>query len=207
VAIRKKLAKKKRAKKSTKRKAATKRRAGAKRKAAARRVSFQPRYRQVLVDYTSYAKKQKIEPNSYFEIKFKIDSGNMGKDSKSLGQIIDYVDKVCVPLEISYKYKVESGCLLVALLLFVALPISLSVASSAIYDILKNINSKKNTKTVYLSDFLKMQLIKASLMDKGEVGYFIESGEKTNVGTKYLVHLKSGERTVIITEQGNIEWI
>ncbi len=182
-------------------------RAAPKRRAAAR-VDRHPIYRQVQVEYTSHAKKQKIEPHLDYRIDFKIDSGNMSKDSATLGKIIDDVDTICVPLKIKYKYEVRTGCLFVSLGLYIAVPILLSVASMAIYDLLKKINSRKNTNTTHISEPLKIQLLKANLMDRGEVGYFIESGDKINIGTKFLVHFQSGvERTVIITDKGIIQWI
>ena len=132
----------------------------------------------------------------------------MKKDSIVLGKIINEVDLICVPFKIKYEFDVRSGCLFVALGLFFVKAIAAGLVTMSIWKLIEKINSKGNTKTTYVDDRLKRQLVKGELTDMGEVGFMIEDTEKLNTGTVFYITLSSGNtRKAIVNEQGKLDWI
>jgi len=208
--------------KATKRRAfpkrkVTKRRAFSKRRAASSRMDYilrspPGRYRRLKQSHDTFSSRkpsmEKIPEGTIFRIYFKIDSGDMKKDSLVLGQIINDIDLVCVPLKIKYEFNVTSGCLFVALGLFFVKQIAAGIVTIAIWELVKKINSRSNTKTTYVDDELKHQLVIAELSNQGYVGYTIEYTEELPVGTRFSILLATGEtRAIIVNEQGKLSWI
>ncbi len=200
--------------KAAKRKA-VKRKASSKRKAASRMdyVLKSPRLRSRRIqsqDTYSIRKYriEKIPEGTSYQIKFKIDSGNMKRDSSVLGQIFNHVDLICVPLKIKYEFNVSSGCIAVTLGLAFLISVTANIAVYGIVKIIKYITSKGDTKITYVDDELKLQLVKAKLIDRGYTGYRIDDTEELNTGTVFYITLVSGEtKKIIINEHGEADWI
>ena len=207
--------------KVAKRKATTRKKMAAKRRASSKRRALQ---RMNLVLSPSRRKRifgqkldthptrkhriEKIPEGTSYQIKFKIDSGDMKKDSSVLGQIMNDVDLICVPLKIKYEFNVSNGCLFVILGLIVSHPITMGLATIAIGGLIKKINSRKNTKTTYVDEDLKRQLVIATLANRGHVGYIIDDTEELNTGTLFHITLPAGEtKKIFVNEQGKIDWI
>jgi len=199
---------------SSKRKAA-KRKASSKRRASSRMdlVLKPPRLRRPAIQSpdiyaTRKPRLEKIPEGTVFKIHFKIDSGNMKRDSSVLGQIINHVDLICVPLKIKYEFNVSSGCIAGALGLTFLVSVIAGIVVYGIIKIIKYITSKGDTKITYVDDELKLQLVKAKLIDNGYAGYTIDDTEELNTGTVFYITLATGKtKKIIINEHGEADWI
>ena len=128
----------------------------------------------------------------------------MKKDSIVLGKIINEVDLICVPFKIKYEFNVSNACLFVILGLIVSHHITMGLATITIWGLIKKINSRKNTKTTYVDEDLKRQLVIATLANRGHVGYIIDDTEELNTGTLFHITLPAGETKKIFV---NERWV
>ena len=199
---------------STRKRMAAKRKASSKRRAASRMdyVSRPPRFRRPVIQSRDiYPERkhriEKIPEGTEFYIKFKIDSGDMKKDSSVLGKIMNDVDLICATFKIKYNFNVSTGCLFVVLGLFFVKQIAAGLVTIAIWELIKKINSRNNTKTTHVDDELKHQLAIAALANRGYVGYTIEYTEELPIGTRFSILLATGETiSIIVNEQGKLSW-